>query len=200
MEEAFSQTAGKLVPLLILLGIVFGALIAVALVLRARVRREAGAQPVRRRGSAAQLQADDVLSVLGRMYTVEAVETLATDDGPALWCVLTSETEPARLALARDVSWAIQFPGRGPAPEGEVFPVRIEHNGAGYRREGEPVQLGQGWRLARYQGEGGLWLAVEQRGATDGLWRGKEIPAEGIEVLEDEPGPDALTGGGAASR
>ncbi len=186
MEEAFSQTAGKLVPLLVLLGIVFGALIVIALVLRARVRREAGAQPVRRRGSAAELQPDDVLSVLGRMFTVEAVEALSTDKGSALWCVLTSETEPARLALARDLSWAIQFPGSGPVPEGELFPERIDRSGAGYAREAEPVQLGQGWRLARYQGESGRWLAVEQRGGADALWRGKEIPVEGVEVLEED--------------
>lgn len=186
MEEAFSQTAGKLVPLLVLLGVVFGALIVVALVLRTRVRREAGAQPVHRRGSASEVQPDDVLSVLGRTFTVEAVEELATGNGPALWCALVSDAEPARLALARDLSWAIQFPGSGPVPEGEAFPERIDRSGAGYAREGEPIQLGQGWRLARYRGEAGRWLAVEQRGGTDALWRGKEIPVEGVEILEED--------------
>ena len=186
MEEAVAQTASKLVPLLILLGIIFGGLIIVALVVRTRVRRETGAQPVRRRGSAADVQPDDVLSVLGRSFTVQAIEELADPAGPLLWCVIGSDDGPARLALARDLGSAIHFPGQGPAPEGQAMPERISRDEGGYERLGEPVQLGQGWRVARYRGPGGLWLALEVRGAAETLWRGKEIPVEGVTVLEEE--------------
>lgn len=186
MEEAFAQTASKLLPLLIILGVVFGALIVAALFVRARVRRETGSQPVRKRSSAANVQVDDVLSVLGRSFTVQAVEALATEAGAALWCVLGSDEGPARLALAGDLSLAVHYPGRAPAPQGEPFPARIGRDEGSYERRGDPVQLEQGWRLARYEGAGGRWLTLEQRGSEQTLWRGKEIPVEGVSVLEEE--------------
>lgn len=189
MEEAVAQTASKLVPLLVVLGVIFGGLIGVALLMRARVRRETGARPVRPSGSVVDLQPDDVLSVLGRTFSVQAVESLAGESGAVLWCVLGSDDGPARTALWRDLSQAVHFPGRGTAPNGEAFPERIDRDAGSFTRIEDPIQLGQGWRLARYQGAGGRWLAVEQRAGEEILWRGKEIPVEGVMLIEEEGQP-----------
>jgi hypothetical protein len=186
MEETVARTASNLVPLLVTLAVIFGVLIVLALVLRSRVRSQPGARPVRQRSSPADLQPGDVLSVLGRAFQVEAVEILEGRGGPALWCVLHADDGSGRTALARDLSWAVHFPGQSPGPSDPLFPERIERQEGDYQRADDPVQLGQGWRVARYRGAAGRWLAIEERVGERTLWRGKEIPVEGVTVLEEQ--------------
>ncbi len=184
MGEVVANTASRLVPLLVLIAVVFGSLIVLSLALRYRVRRDVSARPARRLPSAADAAPGDVLSVLGRSFSVLQVETLSAPEGPATWCVLDSDDGPGRTMLLRDLSLAIHFPGCGDAPEGP-FPERIERHGRAYERVGEPQQLGQGLRVARYRDEAGRWLAVEERGGEAVLWRGKEIPVEGVRILQE---------------
>ncbi len=185
MEEALSRTAGNLLPLLLLLGVIFGVLITLALLLRFKVRSETRSRPVRRRRSPAELQPGDLLSVLGRTYAVEAVETFTADDGAALWCVLGGEAGAARCLLGRDGQWALHFPGSEAAPAGRGFPEQIEHESGACARQGGPWQAAAGLELARYRCAGPLWLMLEARSGQGCLWRGKEVPAEGLVVLED---------------
>ena len=187
MEETVARSASNLLPLLVVLGVVFGLLIVLALVLRSRVRSDLVARPARRRSGSAEPQPGDLLSVLGRSFAVEAVETVNASDLELLWCVLAADDGPGRTALARDSSLAVHFPGQGPAPEPDSFPERLERQDGPYQRLGDPAQLGQGWRLACYRGTAGRWLALEERAGQRTLWRGKEIPVEGVCVLEDQP-------------
>lgn len=185
MEEALSRTAGNLLPLLLLLGVIFGILLTLALLLRFKVRSETRRRPVQRRRSPTELQPGDLLSVLGRTYAVEAVETLAVDEGAALWCVLGGEAGAARSLLGRDGRWALHFPGSEAAPAAPGFPEQIERESGACARQGGPWQAAPGLELARYRCSGPLWLMLEARRGQRSLWRGKEVPVEGLRALED---------------
>jgi hypothetical protein len=185
MEEALSRTASNLLPLLLLLGVIFGILITLALLLRFKVRSETRRRPVRRRRSPAELQPGDLFSVLGRTYAVEAVETFTAGEDAALWCVLGGEAGPARCLLGRDGRWALHFPGSEAAPAEPGFPERIERESGACDRQGGPWQAAPGLELARYRCAGPLRLMIEARGEQRSLWRGKEVPVEGLVVLEE---------------
>jgi hypothetical protein len=127
----------------------------------------------------------DVVNVLGKTFHVNDNQTLATGTGTAAWCSLRVDDGPVRLMLMKDMSAALYFPGRGDAPEGEAFPEKVEREEGGYQRLGEAATLTEGHQLARYQGPGDRWLAIEVSGDQKTLWRGKGIPPEGVTMIED---------------
>jgi hypothetical protein len=186
MEEAVSQTASNLVPLLLVLAVVFGGLIVAALVLRTRIRGETGPQPVKRRAASTRIANGDVVSVLGRSFMVETVDQTQALGQASVWCSLRDDEGPCRTTLAADRALAVHFPGCEDPPEGEAYPETIERDDGHFERLAAPEQLGQGLRLAVYRGRDGRWLALEERAGQTTLWRGKQIPAEGVVVLEED--------------
>lgn len=186
MGEQIAKTASNLLPLL---GILFGifALLMIALILlRIKVRRDAGFPLLSRRRKAlspADMRCGDVVTVLGRTFNVTALSSL---DDESSWCGLDGENTSARLRVKKDLSEALYFPGRGEPSGAAVFPQEIKREDGEYRRAGEPVPVEDDYKICLYRGPGEHWLAVEARGENVLLWRGKAIPPEGITILEEK--------------
>jgi hypothetical protein len=188
MGDAVANSFSHLLPLLILLLVVFGVLILAAILLRGRLRRDTEQPSVRRSTSPLLMRGGDVGVVLGRTFQVLAVEELKLPEGASLWCCLEREDGPSRLLLRKDLSAALYYPGQGEAPAADPFPEQINRDELSFRRGSEPLALGEGWKVAAYQGPGERALAVEVKGGKATLWRGKAIPVEGVEVLQDKAG------------
>ncbi len=187
MGEQVINAASKLVPLLVLLAAVFGALIITVLVLRVRLGR-ATRNPGRdrKRSGPARIQADDVITVLGKTLVSGRVADVSSDSSPFSWCRLEAEDGPALLSMPSSAQEAFYFPGHGEWKESETFPESVEREQRVYRRTAEPAELSAGWKIAFYEGPDGRCLAIEELDGVCGLWRGKSIPAEGIQVLEEK--------------
>jgi len=180
MGDQIAEAAGKLVPLLLLLLVVFGSLILLAVLLRAKVRAERGA---RRRGrrQPGQFQDGDVVSVLGRSFSVERVEQAGESDT----LLLLGGERSARLIWHRGREQASYFPGRLDSLDGAAdLPELLLHDQVSFERSSPPGRLADGTRLGIYQASSGQLLLVEA-GQQLLLWRGKAIPAEGVELIED---------------
>lgn len=180
MGEQIAEAAGKLVPLILLLLLVFGGLILLAVLLRIKVRAESAARKnVRRRPG--QFAAGDVVSVLGRTFNVERVEPAAETDT----LLFLAGEQPARLLWHSGQQQASYFPGRleNISGAGEL-PDDLRHEQLSFQRQSPPARLDDNTLLGRYQADGGQLLLVEA-GAQLLLWRGKRIPAEGVELIQD---------------
>ncbi len=187
MGEQVLDAASKLVPLLLLLAVIFGTLIVVIIVLRVRLkhashtasRKSKWIGPVR-------IQADDVITVLGKTLISARVADASGGSSPISWCRLEAEDGPALLSIPSSAQEAFYFPGHSEWNESVTFPESIERERRVYRRKEEPAELSEGWKIAFYEGPDGRCLAIEQLGDVCSLWRGKSIPAEGIQVLEEK--------------
>jgi hypothetical protein len=184
MSEHVSRTASNLLPLLLLLGGIFLLLILAAVFLRYRIRLKTG--PTRKRkGSPAQMQPGDVVSVLGTTFQVKTNTTVQLEGGPMAWCSLEGEDKRGSVLLSPDMKSAVYFPGTADAGETASFPEEIKREEGAYALCESPAGVTSGHRLALYQGPGERWLAVEVRNAECTLWRGKSIPPEGVRMIED---------------
>jgi len=185
MSETVSTTVSNLLPLLGLLAGIFLVLIIAAVALRYRVRRP-GSSPSRKRShTPADMQAGDVLGVLGKTFQVDGVTGLTLEAGEAVWCSLSEEGGPGRLLLTRDLKNATYFPGHSATGEDSI-PEKITREEGDYQRIGEPLDLEPGWKLGRYQGPAEKFLALEIKAGQATLWRGKSIPPEGVRLIEDK--------------
>lgn len=184
MGEQVAKTASNLLPLLGILFGIFAVLIVAAIILRARVRKETGRPLGKKRAlTPADMRSGDVITVLGRTFNVISRVPLAPDSS---WCSLQGEESPARLTFNKDMSQATYFPGQAEPPGNDPFPVEIKREEGAYRRTGDPLPVGDDWKVALYQGPGDRHLACEARAESRILWRGKSIPPEGITILEEK--------------
>ncbi len=181
MGEEFAQAASKLVPLLTLLGVFFGAII--ILIIGLRLHQD---QQRRKRQQAQQADAGEVITVLGRAFEVEQTAPLPGDEGTGLWYCLLGEQGPARLELSADKTQAHYFPSQAPSPAGEPCPAQVEHDQRSFTRIDPALPLAADWTLCRYQGPDDRHLIIETRAQQITLWNGKSIPAEGVVVLEEK--------------
>jgi hypothetical protein len=184
--DQFADSASKLVPLLILLLCIGGVLIGAALLVRVRIVRNTGGGK-RRAGSgqaASGFQAGDLVSVLGRSFQITSRVLLP--DQATVWCCLRGEESEARLEFATDLSRAISYPGQGEFSGPEAFPAILTREEGSYSRQGEPAAVDDGWTLARYQGPSERALALESLRGKTTLWRGKQIPPEGIQLIAEK--------------
>jgi hypothetical protein len=184
MAETVEKTFSNLVPLLVLMAIVFGVLILAAFLLRYWVRRGASAGVVKRTASLCEMCAGDLGVVLGRTYTVVASYPLEALGGHARYCLLQREEGPTRLLLRVDETQAVYFPGTEAAPEG--FPDSVSRDEGAYARKLGPIDLAPDLKLALYAGPGERHLAIEAASGKTALWRGKDIPVEGVSVLKEQ--------------
>lgn len=187
MGEQIVEAASKLVPLLLLLAGIFGALIITIIVLRLRLGRAtrtggAGRQP----GDRASLRPEDVVTVLGKTMTCSRMAQAVTQNGQSSWCRLESEDGPALLYMPDAGEEAFYFPGRADRNDPAPFPESIEQEQRVFKRAAEAAELAAGWKIAFYAGPDGRCLAVEQFEGGLSLWRGKSIPIEGVRVLEEK--------------
>jgi len=188
MGEQIAETASKLVPLMLLLLTVFGVLVITILVLKFRLKRQmqVGGSKRKKRGRSKSIQAGDVITVLGRAFNVTSISELPKGRAGGIWCFLEGEEGPGRLNLAPGREQANYFPGRGVLQCGPEPPGQIDRDGQTYEKICEPVDIAGGSILVLYQGPPGRLLAAEKGPDEAVLWRGKEIPAEGIEILEEK--------------
>jgi len=185
MSETVSTTVSNLLPLLGLLAGIFLVLIIAAVALRYRVRRPGQKTSHKRSNTPAGMQAGDVAAVLGKTFQVVGVTSLTVEAGEAIWCSLEEEAGSGRLLLTKDLQNATYFPGSGDHSGDDPFPDKITREEGDYLRSGVPLELGDGWRLGRYQGPSERFLAVEVLAGKATLWRGKSIPPEGVRLIED---------------
>ncbi len=184
MGEQVAKTASNLLPLLGILFGVFVVLIAAAIILRMRVRKETGL-PLRKKGALtpADMRSGDVITVLGRTFNLISRVPLDPDSS---WCSLEGEDSPARLSFKKDLSQAFYFPGRGELEADAAFPEEIKREEGVYKRTADPLPVGDDWKVALYTGPNDRHLAVEARAESKILWRGKSIPPEGLTILEEK--------------
>jgi len=113
MGEQVAKTASNLVPLLLILFAVFAVLIAAAVLLRMRVRKETGLPAGKRRNlKPVDMRSGDVITILGRTFNVISRVPL---DALSFWCSLEGEDAPARLSFNKDLTEARYFPGQDQA-------------------------------------------------------------------------------------
>lgn len=186
MEEAISHGLSTMLPLLGMLAVVFGGLIAVALVLRIHMRRQMNASGGVAATSVIHTKEGDLISVLGRTFTVDDVSRTDGEEG-FVWVCLSSGESSARLAFGKAGDLALSFPGKPqPVTEPEGFPSSMSFDDRGYLRA-SLGQLGTGEQgVVLYTGDSGFWLALEKKPDSMLVWRGKEIPTEGVSVLQDQ--------------
>jgi hypothetical protein len=184
MGEQVAKTASNLVPLLLILFVIFAVLIAAAILLRMRVRKETGL-PLRKKKALTPLdmRSGDVITVLGRTFNVISRVPLYSDWS---WCSLEGEESPARLTFNKDLSEALYFPGQGKLEGDESFPDEIKREEGTYNRKSDPLPVGDDWKVALYLGPNDRYLALESRADKKILWRGKSIPPEGVTILEEK--------------
>lgn len=182
MSDLILHTASKMLPLGILFGAIFGALLLLALFLHWRIARDRTQSAAGR--STALAGPGDVLAVLGRMYTLQEAWDFSLGATASRWFRLQSDTEEGRTAVATDLSQAIHFPGRQAALPAETYPERLERPEGLFERLGPIQEPGQGLRLACYRGPEGRFLIQEELRGTICLWRGKAIPTEGLKLLD----------------
>jgi hypothetical protein len=186
--DQFTDSAAKLVPLLVLLLVIGGVLIGAALLLRGRIMRDAGITGPRRRAVAGpagdRFLAGDLVSVLGKSFQITSRVLLP--DQATIWCCLQGDEAEARLEFPTDLSRAISYPGQGEFTGAEPFPASLTREEGAYARQGDPVAVDDGWTLARYQGPAERALALESLRGKTTLWRGKQIPPEGIQLISEK--------------
>lgn len=179
MDEQLVKTASNLLPLVAVLLGIFGVLIVLALLLRARVRAESSSY--RRQRSCWKPQQGEPCSVLGRAFTVQALADLP--DGRCLLDLRADDTE-ARFLLqpAGDSHW--YFPGTMSAEQAKMFPDEMRLKEQRFVRLEEPLTVSAQRRVATYRAGEELLLLVEVSGEKTSVWRGKCIPREGFGPLE----------------
>ena len=179
MGEQVAKTASNLLPLLAVLLGIFGVLILLAVLLRARVRSESASS--RRKRSAWQPEGGEPCSVLGRAYTMQAVFVLP--DGGRLVELRADDAEARLLAPpAGESLW--YFPGTLAIAQAAEFPEELTIKEQKFVRQGEPAAVSALHRIAAYRAGEELLLLVEVRGDKASVWRGKCIPREGFGPLE----------------
>lgn len=184
MGEQVAKTASNLVPLLLILFVIFAVLIAAAILLRMRVRKETGLPAGKRRNlKPVDMRSGDVITILGRTFNVISRVPL---DPLSFWCSLEGEDAPARLSFNKDLSEAWYFPGQGELEGGDPFPEEIKREEGAYQRSADPLPVGDEWKVAIYRGPNQRYLASESRADKKILWRGKSIPPEGVTILEEK--------------
>ncbi len=187
MEEAISHGISSMITLMGFLVVVFGALIVFALVLRYRLNRQSKASSVSQ-VSVLNAKKGDLLSVLGRTFTVDDVKPVGGADRAFTWVCLSSDDDTARAAFANTGDLAISFPGKAYRVDEDGLPSSMSLDGKEYKRadNGPDGQGGAGEQgIALYSGESGFWLALEKQSESVMAWRGKEIPSEGVSLLQD---------------
>jgi len=184
MGEQVAKTASNLLPLLIILFVIFAVLIGAAILLRMRVRKETGLPGGKRRNlKPVDMRSGDVITILGRTFNVISRVPL---DALFSWCSLEGEDAPARLCFNKDLSEARYFPGQGELEGNDPFPEEIKREEGAYKRDADPLPVGDDWKVAIYQGPPDRYLASESRADKKILWRGKSIPPEGVTILEEK--------------
>ncbi len=184
MEEAISHSLSTMLPLLGLLAVLGGGLITLALVLRFRMRRQMGARSVSVT-SVTNTKKGDLLSVLGRTFTVERVYPINPNDDGFLWVCLSSDETSTRIAFIPQGGKTVSFPGEA-QPSAQVdFPSTVSMGGKDYKKNYHLKDTAE-LEVSLYAAEdSGFWLALENRQGSMLAWRGKEIPSEGVTVLQD---------------
>jgi len=184
MGEQVAKTASNLLPLLGILFGIFALLIVAAILLRTRVRKETGLpRGKKHKTSPVDMRSGDVVTVLGRTFNVISRVPL---DALTFWCSLEGEDSPARLNFNKDLSEALYFPGQGDLKDDDPFPEEIKREEGTYKRNSDPLPVGDDWKVAIYQGPNDRYLASESRADKKILWRGKSIPPEGVTILEEK--------------
>ncbi|RME20969.1 MAG: hypothetical protein D6806_15480 [Deltaproteobacteria bacterium] len=180
MGDQIASTASKLVPLLLVLVAVFGALIVAAVLLRWKVRAESAKLRAGPKKKGGEFERDDVVSVLGRMFNVTRVSTFETAGKVHTLLELEGQEEKAKVVFSKGAERAMYFPGRLDF-EGGDFPEVVNREGREFVLTHGPVAAEPG-RLAIYSA--GEFHAMLIEGSDGiGAWKGKDIPAEGIEVV-----------------
>ena len=180
MEQIVSQTASSLGPLMLLLGAIFGILIVLALVLRLRTR--SSSTNTRKKGPA-QIQTGDLISILGRTYSVLDEASLPFLESQASLYQLKTDDATGRMILCPKPLTAIHFPAHSQWSEPGAPPQTIHRSGTTYDQALTTQQIRQGLRITGYRCCD-LWLLLEQDNTHTTLWRGKAIPAEGVSIVE----------------
>ncbi len=194
--EAFSNSFSSLLPLLILMGGIFVLFIGAALFVRYRLgaerRKEAAQQKATQARGPAGVQVGEVLLVMGRPFSIQAVLAVETGRSPSLWCELSDEAGEGRLFMQKDGGRVLHLPATedaGPDAESK-FPAELKQGEARYAKDIQ-FSVEAGWELAFYLGPMDRCLCLERRDGQLRRWRGREVPYEGLEVREPEPDPTA---------
>jgi hypothetical protein len=191
VEEAVQKAASSVGPLLIALGVLAGVLVGLALFLRLRVAHERGALGMlgKRRakpaaGAPGAATPGQTVGVLGRLFQVESRAELELERGPGVLLGLVDARGEARLLLDEGGRRVVRFASREPGPAGPDWPESLARAGAKCVLQAGPAPAGGDRRVALYASRDELYLMLEADGPERGLWIGRAVPVEGVELVE----------------